>query len=157
LVNSDIINPVSSVNSELNPTREKPDLNPNVEDWFKKPQDLNETNFFLKTRHFFCFCRICKINSKDGNGRVLSTKKTFRKHQKKKKKCIEESDETESDKIESSNESISSCNVAEKRKFEDELDELDESDESDESDINSSNSPSDNDSIPLISEDRSKR
>ena len=100
---------------------------------------------------FFCSCRICKINSKDGNGRVLSTKKTFRKHQKKEKKCIEESDETESDKIESSNESISSCNVAEKRKFEDELD------ESDESDINSSNSPSDNDSIPLISEDRSKR
>src|SRR5947208_14037554 len=95
---------------------------------------------------FFCACRICKINSKDGNGRVLFTKKTFRKHQKKEKASIEVIDKTE---IESSNESISSCNVVEKRKFED---------GSDGSDINSENNFSDNDtpfSIPL--RDISKR
>src|ERR1041385_3693656 len=98
---------------------------------------------------FFCSCRICKINSKDGNGRVLSTKKTFRKHQKKEKASIEAIDETEIIEIESSNESISSCNVVEKRKFED---------GSDGSDINSENNFSDNDipfSIPL--RDISKR
>ena len=95
---------------------------------------------------FFCACRICKINSKDGNGRVLSTKKTFKKHQKKEKASIEVIDKTE---IESSNESISSCNVVEKRKFEG---------GSDGSDINSENNFSDNDtpfSIPL--RDISKR
>ena len=98
---------------------------------------------------FFCSCRICKINSKDGNGRVLFTKKTFRKHQKKEKASIEAIDETEIIEIESSNESISSCNVVEKRKFDD---------ASDGSDINSENNFSDNDtpfSIPL--RDISKR
>ena len=97
---------------------------------------------------FFCACRICKINSKDGNGRVLSTKKTFKKHQKKEKASIEAIDETEIIEIESSNESISSCNVAEKRKFEDG------------SDVNSENNISDNDtlfSIPLTLRDISKR
>ncbi len=99
---------------------------------------------------FFCSCRICKINSKDGNGRVLSTKKTFRKHQKKEKASIEEINEIETTEVESSNESISSCNVSEKRKFEE-----DELRESSESDINS-----DNDilfSIPLILGNRSIR
>jgi hypothetical protein len=80
---------------------------------------------------FFCSCRICKINSKDDNGRFLSTKKTFKKHQKKEKACIEKINESET---ESSSESISSYNVAEKRKF----------DELDKSDINSVNSLSDN-------------
>ena len=102
---------------------------------------------------FFCSCRICKINSKDGNGRFLSTKKTFKKHQEKEKKAsIEEIKEIEITEIESSNESVSSIssyNVTGKRVFED-----------DESDINSANSPSDNDipfSIPLVLKDRSKR
>jgi hypothetical protein len=94
---------------------------------------------------FFCSCRICKINSKDGNGRVLSTKKTFRKHQKKEKASIEKIAETEITETESSNESISSCNVAKKRKFEDDLD---ESDESVESDVNLANSILDN-NIPF--------
>ena len=99
---------------------------------------------------FFCACRICKINSKDGNGRVLFTKKTFRKHQKKEKASIEKINEIEITEVESSNESISSCNVSEKRKFEE-----DELRESSESDINS-----DNDilfSIPLILGNRSIR
>ena len=38
---------------------------------------------------FFCSCRICKINSKDGNGKWLSTKKTFKRHQKREKANIE--------------------------------------------------------------------
>lgn len=96
---------------------------------------------------FFCSCRICKINSKSGNGRFLSTKKTFKKHQKKEKASIKKVDEIEISEIESNNESFSS-----KRKF--------ENDELSESDINSANSSSDNDtpfSIPLILEDDSKR
>jgi hypothetical protein len=125
---------------------------------------------------FFCSCRICKINSKDGKGKVLSTKKTFKKHQEREKECIEGISETE---IESSNESLfSSCSIANKRKFEefedDELDESDESDESNESNGNESdesdevvhkpnknlaNSFSDNISFstPLILEDLSRR
>ena len=105
---------------------------------------------FLKMP-FFCSCRICKINSKDGNGRFLSTKKTFKKHQEKEKASIDEIDEIETTETESSNESISSCNASKKREFED--------DELSESDINSVNSSSDNDtpfSIPLILEDGSK-
>ena len=89
---------------------------------------------------FFCSCHICKINSKDGNRRVLSTKAS-----------IEAIDEAEIIKIESSNESILSCNVAKKRKFED---------GSDGSDVNSENNLSDNNtpfSIPLILRDISKR
>src|SRR5215216_5320907 len=102
---------------------------------------------------FFCSCRICKINSKSGNGRVLSTKKTFKKHQKKKKASIEEINEIEISEIESNNELFSSTlsyNITEKRKF--------KNDELGESDINSANSSSDNDasfSIPLILEDDS--
>lgn len=119
---------------------------------------------------FFCSCRICKINSKDGKGKVLSTKKTFKKHQEKEKECIEGISETE---IESSNESFSSCSIANKRKFEefedDELDESDKSDKSNESDEsdeivnkpnkNLANSFSDNISFsaPLILEDLSRR
>ena len=75
---------------------------------------------------FFCSCRICKINSKDSNRRFLSTKKTFKKHQKKEKANIEEIDEIKTTETESSNESISSCNVSKKREFEE--DELSESD-----------------------------
>ncbi|PKC53774.1 hypothetical protein RhiirA1_543090 [Rhizophagus irregularis] len=80
---------------------------------------------------YFCSCRICKINP--GGGKWLSTKKTFKKHQEKEKACIEKINESET---ESSSESISSYNVAEKRKF----------DELDKSDINSVNSLSDNES-----------
>ncbi|PKK60012.1 hypothetical protein RhiirC2_703192 [Rhizophagus irregularis] len=81
---------------------------------------------------YFCSCRICKINP--GGGKWLSTKKTFKKHQEKEKACIEKINESET---ESSSESISSYNVAEKRKF----------DELDKSDINSVNSLSDNESL----------
>ncbi|PKY36133.1 hypothetical protein RhiirB3_458103, partial [Rhizophagus irregularis] len=80
---------------------------------------------------YFCSCRICKINP--GGGKWLSTKKTFKKHQEKEKACIEKINESET---ESSSESISSYNVAEKRKF----------NELDKSDINSVNSLSDNES-----------
>ena len=66
---------------------------------------------------FFCSCNICKVNSKDGNGRFLSTKKTFKKHQEKEKASIEEIEKTTE--TESSNESISSCNASKKREFED--------------------------------------
>jgi hypothetical protein len=91
---------------------------------------------------FFCSCRICKVNSKNGKGKILSTKKTFKKHQKREKATIKETEEE----LESSNESILSCNEAEKRKFEEsESDEL-ESDElvSIESDVNSANNNLDN-------------
>ncbi|GET66791.1 hypothetical protein GLOIN_2v1792237 [Rhizophagus irregularis DAOM 181602=DAOM 197198] len=81
---------------------------------------------------YFCSCRTCKINP--GGGKWLSTKKTFKKHQEKEKACIEKINESET---ESSSESISSYNVAEKRKF----------DELDKSDINSVNSLSDNESL----------
>ncbi|PKB96229.1 hypothetical protein RhiirA5_404487 [Rhizophagus irregularis] len=81
---------------------------------------------------YFCSCRICKINP--GGGKWLSTKKTFKKHQEKEKACIEKINESET---ESSSESISSYNVAEKRKF----------NELDKSDINSVNSLSDNESL----------
>jgi hypothetical protein len=77
---------------------------------------------------YFCSCRICKINP--GGGKWLSTKKTFKKHQEKEKTRIEKNESE----TESSNESISSYIVAEKRKF----------DELDESDINSVNSLTDN-------------
>jgi hypothetical protein len=95
---------------------------------------------------FFCSCRVCKVNSKDGNGRALSTRKTFKKHQKREKASIEKIDETDTTEIESIDGSISSCNVAEKRKFEDESD--------DRSDINSDNDIS----LSILEvEDRSKR
>jgi hypothetical protein len=82
---------------------------------------------------FFCTCRICKIKSINGSGRWLSTKKTFKKHQKKEKAIIEKinGSETESD-----SKSISSCNMAEKRKIEDDI-----------SDESSENSHSYNDRI----------
>ena len=73
---------------------------------------------------FFCSCRYCKINSINGNGRWLSTKKTFKKHQKKEKASIEKINRSET---ESDNGSISSCNEAKKRKFDDELDKSDTS------------------------------
>ena len=107
---------------------------------------------------FFCSCRICKANSKNGDGRILYTKKTFKKHQKKEKDRIQENDETEATEIESIDGSMSSCNVIGKRKFED--------DELGESDINSTNSLLDDDSlsdndilfsVPLNLEDESKR
>jgi hypothetical protein len=94
---------------------------------------------------FFCSCRTCKINSKDGNGRWLSTKKTFKKHQKKEKASIEKINQSET---ETDSESISSCNEAEKRKFDDELDK---------SDTSSENSLSSNDNVPLILKDIPKR
>ena len=99
---------------------------------------------------FFCSCHICKINSKDGNGRVLFTKKTFRKHQKKENASIKKINEIETTEVKGSNKSISSCNISEKRKFKE-----DELRESSKSDINS-----DNDilfSIPLILGNRSIR
>ena len=74
---------------------------------------------------FFCSCRICKLNSKNGNGRVLSTRKTFKKHHKREKARVEEIDKTDTTEIESTDASISSCNAAEKRKFEDESDKSD--------------------------------
>jgi hypothetical protein len=82
---------------------------------------------------FFCSCRICKINSND-NGKWLSTKKTFKKHQKREKANIKKINASEAEsgsETKSDSESISSCNAAEKRKFED--DELDKSDISSES------------------------
>ncbi len=92
---------------------------------------------------YFCSCRICKIIN--GNGRWLSTKKTFKKHQKKERESIEKINgpdtESESEKG-SDSESISSCNAAEKRKFED--------DELDKSDISSESSLSYNGHVPLI-------
>jgi hypothetical protein len=87
---------------------------------------------------FFCSCRTCKINSVNGNGRWLSTKKTFKRHQDKEKANIEKINGSET---ESSSKSISSCNKSEKRKFED--------DELDKSDTSSENSLSHNDSVPL--------
>lgn len=61
---------------------------------------------------FFCSCRVCKINSKDGGGKWLSTKKTFKKHQEKEKTRIEKmsESETESDKNESDKSDTSSEN-----------------------------------------------
>ena len=82
-------------------------------------------------------------------GEFYLLKKLLENIKKKEKASIEAIDETEIIEIESSNESISSCNVAEKRKFED---------GSDGSDVNSENNISDNDtpfSIPL--RDISKR
>ena len=82
-------------------------------------------------------------------GEFYLLKKLLENIKKKEKASIEAIDETEIIEIESSNESISSCNVVEKRKFED---------GSDGSDINSENNFSDNDtpfSIPL--RDISKR
>ena len=43
---------------------------------------------------YLCSCRICKINSKDGNGKWLSTRKTFKKHQKREKANIEKINES---------------------------------------------------------------
>ena len=71
---------------------------------------------------FFCSCRICKINSISGNGRWLSTKKTFKKHQKKEAANIEKINSSESEsgsETKNDSESISSCNAAEKRKLSD--------------------------------------
>jgi hypothetical protein len=92
---------------------------------------------------FFCSCRYCKINSVNGDGRWLLTKKTFKKHQKKEKASAEKinGSETENEsEIESDIESISSCNEGEKRKFED--------DELDKSDTSSDNNLSYNDDAP---------
>src|ERR1043165_3877906 len=101
---------------------------------------------------FFCSCRICKINSKDGNGKWLSTKKTFKKHQNRKKANIEKINGSKAEsgsETKSDSESISSCNAAEKRKIKDV--ELDKSDTSSESNV------SYNDHVPLILKDVSKR
>src|SRR5579859_6910283 len=101
---------------------------------------------------FFCSCRICKIKSINGNGRLLSTKKTFKRHQKREKANIEKINGSEAEsgsETKSDSESISSCNAAEKRKIEN--DELDKSDTSSESNV------SYNDHIPLISKDIPKR
>ncbi len=65
---------------------------------------------------YFCSCHICKINH--GGGKWLSTKKTYKKHQNKERVRIKKNDESE---LESSSESISSCNVAQKRKLEEEM------------------------------------
>ncbi|CAB4430849.1 unnamed protein product [Rhizophagus irregularis] len=75
---------------------------------------------------FLCSCRICKINSKDGNRKC-------------RKRIRNKSD----------SESISSCNAAEKRKFED--------DESDKSDTSSESNVSNNDHVPVILKDIPKR
>jgi len=80
---------------------------------------------------FFCSCRVCKINSKDGSGKWLSTKKTFKKHQEKEKTRIEKMSESET----------------ESNKFEE--------DESDKSDTSSENS--NDESASLILEDINKR
>ncbi|UZO19837.1 uncharacterized protein OCT59_011108 [Rhizophagus irregularis] len=101
---------------------------------------------------FLCSCRICKINSKDGNGKWLSTRKTFKKHQKREKANIEKINESEAEsgsETKSDSESISSCNAAEKRKFED--------DESDKSDTSSESNISNNDHVPVILKDIPKR
>ncbi|CAB4425653.1 unnamed protein product [Rhizophagus irregularis] len=101
---------------------------------------------------FLCSCRICKINSKDGNGKWLSTRKTFKKHQKREKANIEKINESEAEsgsETKSDSESISSCNAAEKRKFED--------DESDKSDTSSESNVSNNDHVPVILKDIPKR
>ena len=100
---------------------------------------------------FFCSCRICKINS-NGNGKWLSTKKTFKKHQNREKANIEKINGSEAEsesETKSDSGSISSCNAAEKRKIED--DELDKSDTSSESNV------SYNDHVPLILKDIPKR
>jgi hypothetical protein len=81
----------------------------------------------------------------------LSTKKTFKKHQKK-EKAIEKINGSEAEsgsETKSDSESISSCNIAEKRKIED--------NEIDESDASSKSSLSYNDHVPLILQDISKR
>jgi hypothetical protein len=65
---------------------------------------------------YFCSCRTCKINH--GGGKWLSTKKTYKKHQNKERARIKKNDESAP---ESSSESISSCNVAKKRKIEEEM------------------------------------
>ncbi|GBC12580.2 hypothetical protein GLOIN_2v1882910 [Rhizophagus irregularis DAOM 181602=DAOM 197198] len=99
-----------------------------------------------------CSCRICKINSKDGNGKWLSTRKTFKKHQKREKANIEKINESEAEsgsETKSDSESISSCNAAEKRKFED--DESINQIQSSESNI------SNNDHVPVILKDIPKR
>ncbi|CAB5181446.1 unnamed protein product [Rhizophagus irregularis] len=101
---------------------------------------------------FLCSCRICKINSKDGNGKWLSIRKTFKKHQKREKANIEKINESEAEsgsETKSDSESISSCNAAEKRKFED--------DESDKSDTSSESNISNNDHVPVILKDIPKR
>ncbi|CAB4426902.1 unnamed protein product [Rhizophagus irregularis] len=101
---------------------------------------------------FLCSCRICKINSKDGNGKWLSTRKTFKKHQKREKANIEKINEFEAEsgsETKSDSESISSCNAAEKRKF--------ENDESDKSDTSSESNVSNNDHVPVILKDIPKR
>ena len=101
---------------------------------------------------FFCSCRICKIKSINGNGRWLSTKKTFKIHQKKEKAIIEKvngSEEERGSETKSDSESISSCNIAEKRKIED--------NEFDKSDTSSESSLSYNDHVPLILKDIPKK
>lgn len=97
---------------------------------------------------FFCSCHTCKIKSRDSTGKWLSTKKTFKKHQKKEKANIEKINGSEAESG-SETESTSSCNAAEKRKFED--DELDKSDTSSESNV------SYNDHVPLILKNIPKR
>jgi hypothetical protein len=97
---------------------------------------------------FFCSCRICKIKSINGIGRWLS-KKTFKKHQKKEKAIIEKINGSEADsgsETKSDSESISSCNIAEKRKIEDI-----------ESDTSSESSLSYNEHVPSILKDIPKR
>ena len=82
---------------------------------------------------FLCSCCICKINSKDGNGKWFSTRKTIKKHQKREKANIEKINESEAEsgsETKSDSESISSCNAAEKRRIDDELDKSDTSSES---------------------------
>ena len=101
---------------------------------------------------FFCSCRICKINSISGNGRWLSTKRTFKKHQKKEEANIEKINRSEAEsgsETKSDSDSISSCNTAEKRKIEDNELYL--------SDTNSENSLSYNDHVPLILKDIPRR
>ncbi|GET67282.1 transposase domain-containing protein [Rhizophagus irregularis DAOM 181602=DAOM 197198] len=78
--------------------------------------------------------------------------KLLKKHQKREKANIEKINESEAEsgsETKSDSESISSCNAAEKRKFED--------DESDKSDTSSESNVSNNDHVPVILKDIPKR
>jgi len=99
---------------------------------------------------YFCSCHICKINSKDGNGKWFNTKKTLKKHKEREKKNNEKingSDAESGSETKSDCESISSCNSSKKRKIDD---------ESDKSDTGSESNVSYKD-VPLILKDIRKR
>lgn len=94
---------------------------------------LHDVELFSVCMPYFCSCQICKIINGNGRWLVITKKKNFKKHQKKERESVEKINEpdTESELEKKSNsESISSCNAAEKRKFDDELNKSDISSES---------------------------